>query len=147
VHWLAHRHGVRLQTPAQHPFNPLALLRLLLACADDGQAPNRFVCENVLRHVWHEGLDANEPQRLAALTQTLAPRRDPADAAVKQSLKAATDEAIALGLFGVPTIEVDGRLFWGLDSLDMLAAYLRGDAWFDGPDWQKAGLPIAGVKR
>jgi 2-hydroxychromene-2-carboxylate isomerase len=28
VAWLAHRHGVALQTPAQHPFNPLALLRL-----------------------------------------------------------------------------------------------------------------------
>ena len=147
VHWLAHRYGIRLQTPAQHPFNPLALLRLALACADDGVAPNRFVCESVLRHVWHGGLDANEPRRLAALTQALAPRRDPSDAAVKQALKTSTDEAIALGLFGVPTVEVDGRLFWGLDALDMLAAYLRGDAWFDGPAWSQAGMPIAGVKR
>ena len=147
VHWLAHRHGIGLQTPAQHPFNPLALLRLLLACADDGQAPNRFVCESVFRHVWQGGLDANEPGRLAALTQTLAPRRDPSDAAVKQALKACTDEAVALGLFGVPTIELDGRLFWGQDSLDMLAACLRGDTWFDGPDWQQAGEPKAGVVR
>jgi 2-hydroxychromene-2-carboxylate isomerase len=147
VRWLAHRHGIKLDTPAQHPFNPLALLRLALACANDGIAPNRHVCESVLHHAWHGGGDANEPQRLAALTQRLAPRRDPSDAAVKQALKAATDEAISLGLFGVPTIEVDGRFFWGLDALDMLAAYLRGDAWFDGPDWQQAGEPIAGVKR
>lgn len=147
VHWLAHRHGIRLQTPAQHPFNPLALLRLLLTCADDGQAPNRFVCETVLHHVWQGGLDANDPDRLAALTRALAPRHDPAGAGVKQALKAATDEAVALGVFGVPTVEVDGRLFWGQDALDMLAAYLRGDAWFDGPDWQREGRPIAGVKR
>jgi 2-hydroxychromene-2-carboxylate isomerase len=147
IHWLAHRHGIALQTPAQHPFNPLALLRLLLACANDGQAPNRFVCETVLRHVWHGGLDANDPDRLATLTRTLAPHRDPAHATVKQSLKASTDESIALGLFGVPTIEVDGRLFWGLDSLDLLAAYLRGDRWFDGPDWEQAGHPIVGVRR
>jgi 2-hydroxychromene-2-carboxylate isomerase len=147
VQWLAHRHGIELQTPAQHPFNPLALLRLLLACADDGVAPNRHACERVLRHVWQGGLDANEPQRLAALTLALTPAHDPSDPAVKQALKASTDEAIAAGLFGVPTIEVDGRLFWGLDSLDMVAAYLRGDAWFDGPAWQLAGEPRSGITR
>ena len=152
VQWLAHSHGIALQTPAQHPFNPLALLRLALACArdgdGDGMAPNRLVCETVLRHVWQgSGLDANDPQRLATLAQTLAPRRDPAGAEVKQALKTSTDEAIARGLFGVPTLEVDGRLFWGLDSLDMLAAYLRGDAWFDGPAWQQAGAPRGGITR
>ena len=147
VHWLAQRHGIALQTPAQHPFNPLALLRLALACAGDGVAPNRHVCEAVLHHVWRGGLDPNDPQRLAALTQTLAPRVDPADATVKQALKDSTDEAVALGLFGVPTIAVDGRLFWGLDALDMLADCLRGDPWFDGPAWQQAGEPIDGVKR
>ena len=147
VHWLAHCNGVTLQTPSQHPFNPLALLRLALACADDGVAPNRHVCERVLHHVWHGGLDANEPQRLAALTAALAPRRDPSDAAVKRALTESTAQAVALGLFGVPTIEVDGRLFWGLDALDMLAAYLRGDTWFDGPAWQQAGEPRPGVKR
>ncbi len=147
VHWLAHRHGIELQTPAQHPFNPLALLRLLLACADDGMAPNRHACERVLRHVWHGGHDANHPARLAALTQALAPAGDPTGAAVKQALKSATDDAVAMGLFGVPTIEVDGRLFWGIDSLEMLAACLRGEAWFDGPAWQQAGAPRAGITR
>ena len=147
VHWLAHHHGIELQTPAQHPFNPLALLRLLLACADDGVAPDRYACERVLRHVWRGGLDANDPARLAALTQELAPVGDPAGAPVKQALKAATDEAIALGLFGVPTIEVDGRPFWGLDSLEMVAAHLRGDAWFEGPAWEQAGAPRAGITR
>jgi len=36
VHWLAQHHGIAMQTPAQHPFNPLAHLRLLLACAPAG---------------------------------------------------------------------------------------------------------------
>jgi hypothetical protein len=40
-------------------------------------------------------------------------------------------QAVAAGVFGVPTICVDGSLFWGLDSLPMLRACLRGDA---GPD-------------
>ncbi len=41
VHWLAHRHGIEMQTPAQHPFNPLALLRLALACSAQGRTPSR----------------------------------------------------------------------------------------------------------
>ena len=28
VHWLAHSHGIPMDTPARHPFNPLPLLRL-----------------------------------------------------------------------------------------------------------------------
>ena len=131
VAWLAHRHGIRLDVPAQHPFNPLALLRLMLACAPEGGTPNRQVCEAVLRHVWQGGQDANDAARLHELTQQLAPRLDPNDTRIKERLRADTAEAVSRGVFGVPTIELDGRLFWGLDSLDMLAACLRGDPWFD----------------
>ncbi|MBX3605539.1 MAG: 2-hydroxychromene-2-carboxylate isomerase [Piscinibacter sp.] len=147
IAWQAHALGIPIDVPAQHPFNPLALLRLLIACAPSGGTPNRRTCEAVLRHVWRGGADANDPARLAGLRADLAPPRDPEDAAVKQALKDATAEAVALGLFGVPTIAVDGRLFWGLDALPMLAAYLRGDAWFDGPDWAAAGAPRPGVRR
>ena len=131
VAWLAHRDGIPLDVPAQHPFNPLALLRLMLACVPEGGTPNRQVCEAVLRHVWQGGHDANDAARLNELTRQLAPRLDPNDTALKERLRADTAEAVSRGVFGVPTIEVDGRLFWGLDSLDMLAAFLRGDPWFD----------------
>lgn len=147
VTWLAHQLGVPLQTPAQHPFNPLALLRLALACTPAGLTPNRWVCEQVLRHVWRGGADAADESRLAALTQRLAPQRDPAGAEVKDELKAATAAAVARGLFGVPTVEVDGRLFWGLDGLDLLSAYLRGDPWFEGPAWDAAGTLPQGAQR
>ncbi|MFL6662508.1 MAG: DsbA family protein [Rhizobacter sp.] len=147
VHWLAHRHRIAMHTPAQHPFNPLALLRLALACAPDGRTPGRHVCEQVFRHVWCGGADANDPARLAALTARLAPERDPQGDAVKQALKGATSQAIAKGVFGVPTIEVDGRLFWGFDAVDMVAAYLHGDAWFDGPAWDAAATAPPGVHR
>ncbi|HWH82798.1 MAG TPA: 2-hydroxychromene-2-carboxylate isomerase [Burkholderiaceae bacterium] len=147
-HWLAQQHGIEIATPLQHPFNPLALLRLLVACAPDGGPPNRHACEQVLRHVWCGGLDANEPQRLAALTAALAPRRAADDPLVKRALKDATDTAIARGLFGVPTIELDdGRLFWGLDALPMVAAALRGQAWFDGPAWAREGAARPGITR
>jgi 2-hydroxychromene-2-carboxylate isomerase len=77
----------------------------------------------------------------------LAPARDPQSGEVKQSLKDNTDLAIARGIFGVPTVEVDGRLFWGVDSLEMLVAYLRGDPWFDGPGRQASRTTIPGVVR
>jgi hypothetical protein len=85
--------------------------------------------------------------RLAALAQGLAPSRDPQSAEVKQALRDSTDAAIAKGVFGVPTFGVDGRLFWGVDSIEMLAACLAGDAWFDGPGWTARPTGIPGVVR
>lgn len=145
VLWLAHTHDIPLDMPAAHPFNPLALLRLAVACGDAGLA-NRYVCETIFRHVWRGGADAADASRLQALQQALAPQRDPAADAVKAELKANTEQAIAAGLFGVPTCAVDGKLFWGLDALPMLRAYLEGDAWF-GAAWDAAAQVTAGITR
>ncbi len=142
VAWLAQRHGIALQTPQVHPFNPLPLLRLAIACG-----PDRRVVEAILRHVWVGGADAADPARLAELTARLAPARDPASADVKRELRAATDAAIAAGVFGVPSFELDGRLFWGLDALEMLRDALQGGAWFQGPDWVAEGQPRPGLVR
>ena len=142
VAWLAQRHGIAMQTPAVHPFNPLPLLRLAVACG-----PNRHVVEALFRHVWLGGADPTDAARLAELTATLAPPRDPAGADVKAELRQATDGAIAAGIFGVPTFELDGRLFWGVDALDMLRDALLGDAWFEGPDWAAAAAARPGVVR
>ena len=147
VAWQAQQLGLALETPAQHPFNPLALLRLALACADERGTPNRYVCEQLFAHVWQGGADANDPARLAELTQRLAPRRDPQSDEVKRALKDATAAAIAKGVFGVPTFEVDGRLFWGVDAIPMLVDCLRGNPWFDGPGWQAPKTTIDGVVR
>jgi 2-hydroxychromene-2-carboxylate isomerase len=145
VLWLAHQHGPALQLPATHPFNPLPLLRLALACGAPEQ-PNRYVCETVFRHVWQGGLEAADPVRLQALTQQLKPARSPDSDEVKARLKANTAEAIAQGVFGVPTFEVDGKLFWGLDALPMVRAYLAGDVWFEGA-WDAAAAIDVGVQR
>lgn len=143
VLWLAHQQGVPLQLPALHPFNSLELLRLAVACG-----ANRYVCETIFRHVWQAGgQDATDPARIAALRQQLAPARDPAAPEVKAELKAHTDAAITAGVFGVPTFEVDGKLFWGLDALPMLRAYLEGDAWFSSGEWEAAQALQAGVVR
>jgi len=142
VQWLAHSKGVVLDMPAGHPFNPLGLLRLAVA-TDAGGEPNRYVCETLFRHVWVGGADAADASRLAAVTRQLAPARDTGSPDVKAQLKQHVDEAIARGVFGVPAFEVDGKVFWGLDGLPMLRAYLEGDAWFGGPQWDAAKtLPV-----
>lgn len=142
VHWLAQQNGIALDTPSVHPFNPLPLLRLAIACG-----PNRRVVEALMRHVWVGGQDPSDAVRIAALTQQLAPARDPSSAAVKAELRAATQEAIGRGIFGVPTFELEGRLFWGVDALPMLRAAVRGEPWFDGPAWDAAAAAPAAVNR
>jgi len=103
--------------------------------------------ETLFRHAWVGGADAASPARLAEITAQLAPARDPACDAVKAELRAHTEAAVAAGLFGVPTIEFEGRHFWGLDALPMLRDALQGGPWFDGPGWQDAGAPRPGVVR
>ena len=144
VLWNAHAHGIPMQMPAAHPFNPLPLLRLALACGEGGSI-NRYVAETVFRHVWRGGADAADGQRLEALRQQLNPRRDPASDEVKNELKANTDAALAAGVFGVPALVVDGKLFWGFDSLAMVRAWLEGDSWFR--DWDAPAKIPSGIQR
>ncbi len=146
INWLAKSQGTNLQMPASHPFNPLALLRLAVACGQEG-ACNRFVAETIFRHVWLGGQEVADAKRLQQLTEQLQSARKADDVAVKAELKANTDAAIAAGVFGVPTFEVDDQYFWGLDALPMLRAYLMRDAWFASPAWQAAGQLPTGVVR
>lgn len=157
VSWLAHHHGVPLDLPAAHPFNPLPLLRLGLACATEA-APgdtNRFVTEQILRHVWRGGQEALSLERLQQLESVLQDHvaqcgrewPKPEIEALKSQLRANTEEALAMGLFGVPSMVVDGHAFWGHDALPMLRAFLEGDQWFDGEGWQAAQAVPVGVHR
>jgi 2-hydroxychromene-2-carboxylate isomerase len=155
--WLAHHHGVPTDLPTEHPFNPLALLRLGMCCASD-EAPletSRWVTEQLMHHVWRGGRSATDPQRLADLQVQLQdhmaqrgrPWLAPDSEVVKQRLRASSEEALALGLFGVPTLVLRTRVFWGQDALPMLRACLDGDAWFDGPAWGAASQLPVGVQR
>ena len=59
VAWQAAQHGIDLQLPAAHPFNPIGLLRLAWACARQG-APNRYAVDAIFHHVWHGGQAADD---------------------------------------------------------------------------------------
>lgn len=122
VAWEARRLGIALRCPPAHPFNPLPALRLILACADPLAAT-----EAVFNHIWRDGRAADTATSLrelaaglgvAEVEQALA-RED-----VKAALRANTDEALAHGVFGVPTVRVGEAVFWGNDATPMVLDYL-----------------------
>lgn len=145
--WLGQHLGMGLQMPATHPFNPLPLLRLALQTSVDGSI-NRYVTETVFRHVWEGGADAVAPERLAALqVQLQAQISNESNMAeqAKQWLRSNTEQASASGVFGVPAFEVQGQVFWGLDSLPMLRDFLNGNPWFQSQAWENAKTISSGL--
>ena len=146
VSWLGQSLGIPLQMPAQHPFNPLPLLRLALAHGRDGSI-NRFVAQQVMLHAWVGGHDANDVQRLLVLREQLQDQKhaDEGSDEVKQWLRANTEQGRQAGAFGVPAWAVDGKVFWGLDALPMLRSYLQGDSWFD-TQWAAPERISSGLK-
>ena len=70
-----------------------------------------------------------------------------ADPAVKERLRLNTEEAVARGVFGVPTALVDDELFWGADATEMLLDYLAADAVFNSQEMGRASNLPAGVVR
>ena len=147
--WHAHSKGIDMKMPASHPFNPLPLLRLASACGTpaDPASVNRYACETILRHVWQGGAEAADEERLGALTAQLTPQQHLSAGDAKTQLKKNTDEAIALNVFGVPAMQVDGKIFWGFDALPMLREYLLGNAWFEGEGWNSVSQLPVGITR
>ena len=128
-----------------HPFNPLPLLRLALACGPEGGAEPcvRGAVPPCL--AWAAPM-RSDPQRLAALHgRARAGARPGGRRGQGRAAPRTPTRRCAQGIFGVPTFELDGRLFWGLDALPMLRGALRGDPWFDGPAWDAAAVAPPGV--
>ncbi|MGH8494651.1 MAG: 2-hydroxychromene-2-carboxylate isomerase [Gammaproteobacteria bacterium] len=146
VQWLAQRSGVELNVPPAHPFNPLRLLRLALVLDSDPEAVQR-----IFRYVWQEG---RLPEDDAAF-EALAAELGVADAwqrieapEVKGRLRRHGEEAIAAGVFGVPTFVADGYVFWGLNAGDMLLDYRRDPRLFDSDAMRRiARLPELARRR
>ena len=144
--WRAGRLGVPFRFPPGHPFNPIAALRLIVAL--DGAEP---AVDALFDAAFREGRDLADPRELAAIGRGLGVE-DVAAATgqdeVKQRLRANTEAAIARGVFGVPTVDVDGTLFWGEDATDMLIDYLDDPGLFETAEMRRlAKLPVAATRR
>ena len=137
--WWASQQGIAFRSPAVHPFNPLPYLRLAIAAGNTPPAIRR-----IFEAVWTTGADPNDERTFEQLARSLDV--DPSrlgDQAIKEALRLETSQAVARGVFGVPTLIVDEELFWGADAMDFVEAYLA-DPGIVATDEMKraANLPI-----
>jgi len=118
--------GVPLEAPPAHPFNPLLALRV--SSLPMPAATQRALIDRIYAAVWTEGRNIESPAVIAELARDAGLDRDViAEAATPEAkvrLRAQTEQAIADGVFGVPTMIVDGEPFWGVDSLPHLEDFL-----------------------
>lgn len=145
VLWQARQAGIPLRFPPAHPFNPLPALRLCLA------APDRHAAiDAIFAHLWEHGRQGDSIEALAGLARALG-IDDPAAAIardeVKRELLANGEEAMRLGVFGVPTLKVRDELFWGFDATDLALAYRDDEAALDAEMRRLDAIPEAVQRR
>jgi 2-hydroxychromene-2-carboxylate isomerase len=141
----AHALGLPFRFPPAHPFNPLAMLRLLTALDGDEAA-----VREALALIWGQGRDANDPDVLAAVATAGGDADAPArigEQPVKDALRQATEEAVAAGIFGVPSLLIDGEIFWGVDAMAMAVDYLADPAGFLGGEMARVSALPVGLQR
>ncbi len=140
----AHRLGLGvLRPPPSHPFNPLLALRVASLPLPDEER-SRLV-DALFAATWSLGTGIETPAQVIAAARTAGLDGDAlvlaaSTAEVKQQLRDATADAVARGVFGVPTAMVGDEIFWGTDGLDHVEACLRGEdpvprdlAWAERP--------------
>jgi 2-hydroxychromene-2-carboxylate isomerase len=143
--WQAERDGIELRFPPAHPFNPLTALRLCIAAGTTWQA-----VDEIYAHIWRDGKSAIAADDLADVGKSLGINNveNAANAAnVKMQLRTNTDEAIAAGIFGVPTLRVGGELFWGNDASPMIDAWLDDPTRFNSAEYRRVAALPTGVER
>lgn len=125
----ARERGVPLKRqPRDAVMNPLACARAL--AWTNRHAPERAseVVHAVYGAYWGQGLDLSTPDALApVLGEALA--RAAAGEEAAALLRAEVDASLAQGVFGSPTVVVDGEPFWGVDKLEQLERWLERGGW------------------
>lgn len=119
------------EQPRHHPVDESPAARLLIAWqATDARASVWPLAQSILAGVWVEDLNIADPATLVALAarhgldgKALMQRADQPD--IRQTYETHTREAMAAGVFGVPSFVVDGELFFGQDRLDFVERALN----------------------
>jgi 2-hydroxychromene-2-carboxylate isomerase len=125
---LCEGYGIPFRRPTQFPQNGLLAARVTLAGGDAGWVPG-FV-KRTYRANFAEDRDIAGAAVLGELlrdvgadpTAVLAEAGSDAD---KAKLRANTEEAQRLGIFGAPSFVAGGELFWGNDRLDDALAWAK----------------------
>jgi len=125
----AQYYGVPVNFPKVFPLNSLLPLRAGIAAAAHGKAA--AFAKAVMKAYWAEGIDVSKPDAVAAVAGSVgldaaALLAQAQEQAVKDQLRAYTEEAVKRGAFGAPTFFVGEQMFWGNDRLVLLEQFLGG---------------------
>ena len=127
--WSAH-YAVPFRFNSRFPVNALQAMRLVLVGERHGRAAE--VAGEAFRRIWVDDRDVTQPDELADIARSAGLPPGAAagitDPAIKDALKANTDEAVRRGVFGAPALFVGDTLFWGNDRLAFVEEALRGAA-------------------
>jgi 2-hydroxychromene-2-carboxylate isomerase len=137
--------GVALHPPAFLPFNPLLALRVSILPLEDGV--RRRLITALFEAVWVRELHVHDAAVVEGVADEIGlPGRSLVAQAqmseTKSRLRTLTDEAIAKGVFGVPSMMVGDELFWGYDDFPYLELFLAGKDPIAGMDWQRWSRPV-----
>ena len=126
----AHRAGLPpLTPPPTHPFNPLVALRA--STIDREAGVQRRLIDALYAATWAGGGGVETAEKVARIASGIgldgeAIVREAGSDEAKARVRTNTEEAIGAGAFGIPSMVVDGELFWGVDSLPHLDDFLAG---------------------
>lgn len=126
----ARAHGLGpIRWPEPWPTSDLMVARAMTHAESEGLL-ERFAL-GAMRLAFLEGADLGERDAVLEAARRAGLATGPLEAAlgspeVKLGLRSLTDEALALGVFGVPTVAFGGELYWGDDQLERAAADYRG---------------------
>ncbi len=114
--------GLPFRRPEPFPQNSLLAARVALAGFEQGWGAD--FCRALFRAEFGGGYRIDDPAAIAGILAGLNVEARPTLAAaqsdaIKARLRAQTEEAQRLGLFGAPSfVTADGELFWGNDRLE-----------------------------
>lgn len=125
----AKRYGVPMNMNPFFPINTLNLMRGAIAAQRTG-CFDRYN-DVVYDAVWVDGKNMGESEVVREVLTTAGLDADALmelsqDAAVKAELIANTEAAVERGAFGVPTLYMDGEMYFGQDRLDFIEEALQG---------------------
>ena len=143
--WNADQLGIPFTMPPVHPFNPNPALRLCTAAGADIKHTRA-----VFDLIYGKGIQPDSPEGIQLIGGALNisdPENAMQDPVVKDSLRANTARAISEGVFGVPSFVIDGEVFWGGDSTEMMLDFLKNPALFKTPEMNRISNMEMGLTR
>jgi 2-hydroxychromene-2-carboxylate isomerase len=124
---LCEGYGVPLRRPSQFPRGSLLAARI--ACRYDAESWTPEFVRRVYRANFADDRDIAQPEVIASVLRSLDLPETVLDEAQspesKAKLRAQTERAISLGIFGAPTFVAGGELFWGNDRLEAALAWFQ----------------------